>query len=374
MSNLSDKINKSSCLPYGALLKRILCSNLLLPCHIRFFARQHGFFSSTKEEQIEFLSFILSNPSFFQELVENIQEESSTPKERVSTIRLNPNYSGNPVSDIRDVLDAIPANILDPKITDNYEVIKPFTPIFDYDDETWNLGYSIKIYNISSELLESEPESHGIIRILYDEQNSSLIISSISTSSQSQTINKNIGKEIGKILKEKDMSMTSIETIKFNDFSDENRASFLSKLTSPIFENDVPGIIQNIDVIIHNPEIIANNSEVKWLTNAVKQLKMSGKDIIQIMELIKEKYYAHFYIRQLDVFYKFSNNTSFDSMMCKFSFKANSRDDESLIVAEFENSIIYKTISNPNCVEKNKRIIQSNVRNMILKFYNELKK
>ncbi|MCL6677188.1 hypothetical protein M8O52_09090 [Akkermansia muciniphila] len=352
---------KEFVLPFGESVRTLLKCESSSDVLIKQLAFRKGFFSKSRNNDVFFLSCAMLTASEFERIEQEIFYKESKKRFRHAEYELDPNSDTSWTKCIEDLRSDFEEFSSASTENESYTFIQPIE--FTRDKNSCTIEYEINSLDLSANYVRSSVPHKGKIVIEEDPSRNILDITIVDDNKDIVGINKKILKAIGKKFKSEKCVVGKIKSIKFGDFPNRERVTFLLKMTAPVFgqnKSKVSSLSFYINKDIKNSE---SDDNIKWLTDAASRVHLSGESINKVLDLIHSKYFDYFFIREIGVQYCFADPNTGELLTanCSLEFASNSRShiDEK---SNFSSSVITLT---------GKTISRADLRNQLEK---ELKK
>jgi hypothetical protein len=371
-----DKVDVRNWLPYGDQLRVLLSSDHISLGEIASLAKSKGLFSSALDrgQLIQFLSTTLIRPVEFETLLESAVSRESKPKEQPQEVPLtspNANWQekvrelGNDIASVVK-LDKVPGAVFssEPEIS------------FPSKDHLV-VSYEISRQDYSKDLLHRDLTFKGEISIRQDGGSLSLSVISRHTAKETVRINDQILGHIVRNLKSAGLTKEDAPIkILFGAFENKNRVLFLLRLAGDKTLGDVPGQIVDLNIKPNEArDDLGPIPELKIFEGAIKNMRMDGDKLNEILLLTNDSFYAYFFLTRVVVEYAFTLGVHRGNCTVLYYFQIP-KSGERLAAAAFSFSVESVTLEKPKLsaqLPEAKKAINVAVLSAIDKHYRELR-
>lgn len=287
MDITESKINREVLLPYGEKLKPLLNSSTVKSTELKNILNDRGIFiaENSKEKEIPIMTKILLIPNEFEKILETQKTKDETIKRRTRSIKCNTDRS------LMDILDnEITEEQLNLseyrsfKLNSNLEVMPA-----SQDRNSVEIDYSISRDDPTKDWTNQESKFNGKVKVT--KNGTDIDIEMEYTSLETQDVNNKIVSCIKRQLVDKNVvdKDEKIDIITSSKLNNKKRFEFLLNLS----DDSETGIL--IFKQIKNVEFSPDNSQnlvedIKWMSERVKNMKLSGKALNEIKYLQDEQY------------------------------------------------------------------------------------
>lgn len=282
-----SKINREVLLPYGEKLKPLLNSSTVKATELKNILNDRGIFiaENSKEKEIPILTKILLIPSEFEKIIETQKTKDETVKRRTRSIKCDTEKSLIDILD--DEIKEEQLNLPEYKsyeLNCNLEVM----PVLENRNSV-EIDYSISREDPTKDWTNQKSKFNGKVKIT--KNGTDIDIEMEYTSPETQDVNNKIVSCIKRQLVDKNIvdKNEEIDIITSSKLNNKKRFEFLLNLSS----DSQTGIL--IFKQIKNVEFSPDNSQnlvedIKWMSERVKNMKLSGKALNEIKYLQDEQY------------------------------------------------------------------------------------
>ncbi|HHK2706965.1 TPA: hypothetical protein ACQRM3_005859 [Pseudomonas aeruginosa] len=299
--------NIDSILPQGEALRTYLAQPYIGSGDIKAVLRNRGVFINTqeKEQTIPALTLSLIRPSEFSQLQLAYTTKEDNPKITTQTIK----WQGQ-----ETLLDSTPDSIDVNKLLDldfkNFKVLGApnFYPV-NKDLDTIRMDYLLERVDRSKSWADSHKTFKGSIEIKKNKDKNELIIISTHTAPETRATNQAVSKHLVshfKSVKQIDES-EAVTSIRFCDFTNENRFKYLLGLTQ-YGRLVAVSFIEIVDMgIAPDPDNLLP-ADLSWMKEKIRNLDMKGFNLEHSDFLSNASYRPSLFLHRLDAKFRFSTS------------------------------------------------------------------
>jgi len=350
---------------FGHTLRTLLNSDHIMPSDINFLLKSKGIISpsSNKSETVPLLSSVILSPFELTSLLEKTITHEKNPKHRTSNLTLS-----KPNSAWKKEIQNINFTPLATDLEKEFSSIK-FTkyPKFTYvNDKEIKIEYVIERSDFSKDIIYREQTFEADILLQETDGELNIDIFSTHTCKETDDINSRIISSLTKQLKsQKIIEKEEVEKIFFSDFNNRERILLLKRFSDTKGSKLTLGKI--VDVLITIDESIPNfpkDREIGWMNKVIKNLRINGDDLGQLLLISNERYPDYFIIRDINIIYNLTNGVN--SVEIKVNYNFNYKKDIKKSELSYEiNSINYKNPMNEMAKREIRKTINRNICNLI---------
>lgn len=341
MSDLAK--HPDTMLPYGSVLKPLISSSsALTSSDLKKNLAQKGVFTSSynKEDIFPLLLTSLLSPTEYEILKECQKSKESIPKRRSATFLY---VSDKDLIRSIPVLNEIKLDRLKNLEYENYKIIDVDSFHKTTSNNQIQLIYKIKRTDLSKDWYEQVNIYEGAIEMSVSSSDNKLTISTEHSTDETKEINKLVVKEVAAILKRESMIENAVgNVIKFGDFSNEERISFLLGFVNDQLDETNTFTfdeITDIEISIDAKSELPTNFE--WMEDKVSNIKFQGKSLHETDILKENTYHSSLIISSLKINYEFNINSG--KGQCTFEIEFPKKRGNS--IPEKKSEFIFKLIN-----------------------------
>lgn len=318
-SQISDDIDKI--LPYGDFLIPKLRTSILSEINLRDFLIKKGIITlkKTKNEILPLFSYLLLSPDELDDLKAIYREKEDKPKdiERIAIVDLN----GKTLWETFNELFPNLKNITNSGLPKNCVLVG--NPTLERVDKDYNhlvVKYKIEKENTNKDFLTGKTFHDAQIDIRLE--NDQLVFIDQHTSSETYKLNKNYFDNFQKALKKNNLSLEEFKSIKFLDFSNNERVQFLLSFLN--LQNSKAIEIKSItldSMKFRADETLSNiPKDLESLRGRVSNLNLHGKELHDTIYLSEENYRTAILCEKVrfNLIYKYLNRSGICSIEIAF--------------------------------------------------------
>jgi len=337
-TELQDKLDSDTCLPHGEQLRVLLGSDHITYGEALGILRAKGVFCSIteKSQTIPILASTILKPNEFTSLLETSVSRESIKKSKQESIELNA-ADANWAAALKEKANDLAAlarieSLQGVKFTKNPEIRfngkKDAVITYEINRQDYSRDLLGRDLNFSGELTMSQKGSELVLEV-----------SSNYTSKDTDRINAALIKGLNKHFKEAGVAKTDAPVkIKFESFDNKNRVTFLLRLAAGFLDGDLPGKIIDISIKRNEGVDLPDDPEIKWMDGKVRNMKMDGDQLNNVIMLSSEKYFDFFYITRIVVEHAYKISTTEGECTAVYQFQ-QSRSPEKFLRSEFTSHI-----------------------------------
>lgn len=303
---------------WGDSLRVLLNSDHITYGEIHELLKLKGIFVNSTEKSIivPLLCSTLLNPEELSLLIDKSFTRESSVKKNTASIKLSA-----PEVDWRNtIIEHFEQNIEFP-LEHNIEFEQEPT-LTALADGGLDISYTIKREDFSRDWIEQEILFDGKIHISQEDGELRLNFNKNHTSKETDRLNKAIISSAAKACKAKGLTLDEeANSIKFENFTNEERVLFFLKLTNSFDKLIKLGKVLDIEIIRDmTAGPLPKDPEISWMENTVRRMKIDGEKLNSLFLLKKNHYHKFFYIMRMNVEYEFSFGTSTGHMTVSYAF------------------------------------------------------
>lgn len=304
-------------IPSGDLLRVLLNSNHISEGVIKSILRKKGVFcgSSDKKDIVPLLSAMLLTSEEYQILVENFISKESREKFK-PPIKLGFSKECNDTNWI----DAIKSKPIYESCFEGIPNIKQgkLNVNIDFDKGCVSVDYKIIRTDYSQDFSQRKLEFGGRVTVNKDINNLDII--STYSSKETNDINNEIVKVLKGILKNENLIDEHEQRIEFDSFeSSEERVRFFKRLTGEYDNLSLENVHEiAIDLTAADEKIPDDNHKLEIIKSNVDNLILDGKELHEIFLVNNEEYYKYYFIKRMNLKYKYLVGN--EEFFCEVSF------------------------------------------------------
>lgn len=339
-------------LPTGDYLRQLLSQTNVNPSELKKLARKRGIFTSSDDKKTIAPLIIKTgiSPYEYAELRESYKQKEDNPKYKTRSISWSSSST---------LYDGLPGEVDYNSLLDDQfggcQLVSP--PIFVAEESNPDhiaLDFEISRENLTRNFGENTTYHKGRVEFKKNEGEMEVNLSLTHTAPETKTFANKVAdrmidhfKNTGHIDKNEE-----IKSIKFTDFSNENRIKFLNDLTQKTNYSFL-SFIDTKDVHF-SPDKDKSNppDELMWMRDKIEDMKMKGKDLHSTFFVDDNSYYKFIQLYGLTCQYLYSCDGF--SGACKIQYEFS---DSNKVTAESEltlNINMIKLEVNDLGVSKNK--------------------
>ncbi|MCH7340318.1 hypothetical protein [Acinetobacter higginsii] len=312
---------------FGEKILNLLNSDLISPGDISNILKKKGILppNSLKTNTVPLLTSLLLSPMEFDDLINRVVNREQTPKIRRIKYSLKTedetwtekateiNFSDT----IREIEKEFPSIKF---------LTKPSVITEDFGKKI-SINYSIERKDLSKDFLLQELNFEASISM--EKVNDSIKVKATSKYSSNETsaINKKLLSHFAKDLKNKNiLEKEEPEKILFGDFNNEERITFMNRLSESLNEKFSLGRI--IDLLITIDKDVPNfpkDKEIYWLHKVINNMRIDGEELNQLLIITNSHYHKHFIISDINICYDYKIKANEGSVKVNFCFSGSSR-------------------------------------------------
>lgn len=322
---------------WGDRLRVLLNSNHITYGEINSLLRRKGVFvdSSDKTVTVPLLSSCLLTPEEFSSLISLSYTRESLEKYKTDKLTLNPS-AGDWRQSVIDNFDEIIGGL---SLDSGHTFVK--SPTLTSEKDQIEIQYTIKKEDYSKDWIDQELQFSG--GMVISKRNGELILEleKTHTSKETDRINNIFAKSLTTHLKtQKIVNEEAPKSIRFNDFSNEERVKFFLLLTGA---NSVALKFDELsEVEIVRDEAagaLPDDPSVKWMEGKVRNIRISGKKLDQLGLITESKFHKYCLLVKMSASYGFKFGANIGHCSVIFSFGGKSASEKDFSNTEFHISI-----------------------------------
>jgi hypothetical protein len=322
---------------WGDRLRVLLNSNQITYGEINTLLRRKGIFvdSSDKAVIVPLLSSCLLTPEEFSSLISLSYTRESLEKYKTDKLTLNPS-----ASDWRQlVIDNFDEIIGGLSLDSGHTFVK--NPTITSGKDQLEIQYTIKKQDYSKDWIDQELQFSGGMVISKRDGELILELEKTHTSKETDRINNIFAKSLTSHLKKNNIvNEDTPQSIKFNDFSNEERVKFFLLLTGANHMALNFDELSEVEIVRdEGAGALPNDPSVQWMEGKVKNIRISGEKLDQLGLVKESKFHKFCLLVKMSASYKFTSGVNKGKCSVIFSFGGKSTSDRDFSNTEFHISI-----------------------------------
>lgn len=348
---------------WGDNLRVLLNSHDISYGEINEILREKGIFidSADKSITVPLLSSCLLTPTEFKKLISKSFSRESIKKYKYHNLPLKQEDVDWQSAILDDFDEWTQAVFLD----QGQEFIEKPYPTINQSGEI-EISYKVKKNDFSQDWIEQELIFDGHVLIKKSDNNLLLELDTTHTSKETDKINQRFINTLSNKCHQKGITQSAeANSIKFNDFTNEQRIAFFLQLTGNQSKHFKFEGFDDIDIVRDaNAGPLPNDPEISWMEGRVRRIKMGGSRLDKIVFVTNKKYHKYYFFSKVSAQYKFTFGTNEGTCMISFSFPSKHTKGD-----DFSNSTLDISIEKLSKIEK---ASETNVRKKIKECLREL--
>jgi len=310
--------NVKNILPYGDALRDFLTDGNISKSDLRSILRNRGIFTLDDDKATTIPLLVRSGitPSELVELYQNINEIEEEPKALTQTIKCNPGEI--------DLLSIVPSSDeihqLVKKPFSNFELIGIPNFVSNNQDEV-ELDFTIERTDHTKSWDKNTKQFSGKVRFSKKDDEVDINISLSHTSTETKEVASSISKEIVKRLKTAGHvnNDEQIRKIRFNDFTNENRVTFLNHLSKNHTVNELY-FKDTRDLGFCPDETETLPEDIAWMQEKISNLLLQGKELHSTFFIKNKSFHKFIKVYKVEASYSFDYDDCSGSCYVSYDF------------------------------------------------------
>ncbi|WP_281223495.1 GapS4b family protein [Photobacterium sanguinicancri] len=351
--------NKKFILPYGDSLRDLLNDTGVTKADLKLILRRRGVFvcNDDKTSYITIIARTGLTPCELIELQEKIRVKEENPKFQTQTIK----WSGGDKNLLQSMPKSYDINKLISKPFSNYKVLgAPSFKAVEGDKNFVELSFTVERYDYTKSWDKNKSQFSGKVRFKKGCDNLDISINLSHTSPQTKEVANLIAKDIVSNFKASGLISKNemVKKIRFNDFTNESRVSFLKELSQKQFDNEL--LFKDTKDIGFRPDVSKDlPDDISWMQEKISNLILQGKDLHSTFFVNNKSYHQYIQMHKIEADYSFDYQNY--SGTCRISF-----DFPDLIVKENLSSELIIKVINLRFKDKKVSVSTSKVKELLL--------
>jgi hypothetical protein len=300
----AKQLDFDRCTLWGGRLRVLLNSNQISYGEINELLREKGIFLDSTEKSITvpLLSSCLLTPEELGRLISRSYSRESLEKyktEKVTLISPTVDWHGAILENFEGLVGGI-------NLESGHDFIdRP--RVIRHPSGELEIQYKIKKEDYSKDWIEQELHFFG--GLIISKRNGELILElqKTHTSKETDRINGILVKALNKQWKDNLISKDQVsESIRFDDFTNEERISFFLYLTGAEKKNLVFDEINDIEIVRYESAgSLPKDPEISWMEGRVKKIKVNGKNLDKLGLLTNKRFHNFCLLVKMSAIYEF---------------------------------------------------------------------
>lgn len=340
-----------SFLPYGNSLRELVSQSYISAFELKRTLRQRGVFinQADKESSIPVLMSLLLSPQEF----ENLREKQNTKEDNIKTNSFTLEIPKENIENV-DLISLLPPNLdlntLIHKENTRMNFAVDGQPNFQISENRnpnkIEMPFSTTRDNLTKDWATNKTKHDGVIIIEKIEEGGKVLIKVTEkiTSTETRDVCKEFSKSFEKHLKEQKIIGQDVEPRKilFNDFSNENRISFLQKLMADVNASNLLELKDITDIELSPDRSAQMPDKLGFLKDKIEQLRLKGKDLFNSFFVQEKNNHKFLFFSGIEAKYKFNHLNVSGNCSILFTFNGFSKNQD--VWSELEirvNSLVF---------------------------------
>lgn len=326
-----------SFLPYGNSLRELITQSYISAFELKRTLKQRGVFTnySDKESNVPVLMSLLLSPQEF----ENLREKQNTKEDNIKTNSFILELPKEKVNNT-DLMSLIPENLdlnnLIHKDNNRLNFSVDGQPNFQFSEEKnpnkIEMPFTTTRDNLTKDWATNKTKHEGTVIIEKIEEADKILLKVTGkiTSSETRDVCKEFSKALENNLKEKDIISKDSEPRKilFNDFTNENRITFLQKLMADVNKSQLLELKDITDIELSPDKSAQMPDKLGWLQDRIDQLKLKGKDLFNSFFVQEKTNHKFLFFSGIEAKYKFTYQNVTGNCSILFTFNGFSKNQD----------------------------------------------
>lgn len=313
-------VSKKNFLPYGDTLRDYLNSSVVTSSMLRTMVRKRGVFFA-EEDKSSYIPYLVKTgitPNELDSLIEDVKDKEENPKRITQVIKCS-NSTSTLISVVPQVYKV--ADIAS-KPFSNYRILGvPSFKIVGNDPNVIEMDFSIERHNYTQSWDKNTAIFSGRVRFKRNLSDLDINISLSHTSAETKEVANKIVSDFTARLKESGLieKKDKVIKIKFDDFTNENRMSFLRKL-SQMQSSNALNFNDTKDVGFCPDNTTTLPTEIEWMQEKISNLVLQGKDLHSTFFLRNKSLHKHIQVYRVEASYTFDLDEVSGTCAVSFDF------------------------------------------------------